>query len=86
MLRLNNDELFSLAIHLDLPHLLKLCSSSKHIDNKLCMKDDIWDYKLQKEFPDYRNLNVENKSKKEIYKLAYSLSQLKRELNLKENI
>ena len=66
MQRLTKDELFSLAIHLDLADILRLCSTSKYVERNLCLRDSIWNYKLQNEFPDYKNLNVENKSKKEI--------------------
>lgn len=83
---LNKDEFFSLAIHLDLPDLLRLCSSNKIIQQKLCGKDEIWLYKLEKDFPNYRILNIENKSKKEIYELLYSLTILKHKLNIKQNV
>ena len=53
---LPNDLLFSLAIQLDLSDLLKFCSSSKKINDSICKKDNIWFYKLNKEFPDWRNL------------------------------
>ena len=61
---LSNDLLFSLAIQLDLSDLLKFCSASKRINNTICKKDNIWLYKLNKEFPDWRELksdiNIKN--------------------------
>lgn len=83
--RLGKDELFSLAIHLDLADILRLCSTSSRIEEKLCLKDDIWLYKLNREFPDYRSLKL-NKSKKSIYELLHSLVQIKNELKIKESV
>ena len=39
MERLNKDELFSSAIHLELPELLAFCITSKKINNLNCKKD-----------------------------------------------
>ena len=76
MEKLNKDELFTLALRLDLPDLLNFCSVNKYIDKSICKRDDIWIYKLRKDFPDYKNLKVE-KSFKDLYKILYSLSQVK---------
>ena len=85
MEKLNKDELFTLALHLDLPSLLSFCSSNKNIERNVCQRDDIWIYKLKKDFPDYKNLKVE-KSFKDLYKILYSLSQLKTKLKRRESI
>ena len=37
--KLNKDELFTLALHLDLPNLLNLCQSNNFISKNLCLKD-----------------------------------------------
>ena len=55
---LSNDLLFSLAIHLDLCDLLKFCSVNKRINNAICKKDNIWLYKLNIEFPNWRELKL----------------------------
>jgi Leucine-rich repeat (LRR) protein len=83
---LNNDELFTFAIHLELPELLKFCATSKKIDKTICRKDTIWNYKLDQEFPKWkaekRFVNsVKGKSLKEIYTLLYRLTILKEKLN-----
>ncbi len=57
MEKLSRDELFSLAVNLDLPDLLRFCSSSKKFNNEVCKNNDIWFYKL-KEFPDFHQLNI----------------------------
>ena len=36
MERLNNNELFSFAIQLELPELLAFCTTSKKINNLIC--------------------------------------------------
>ncbi len=69
MEKLNKDELFTLALHLDLPNLLNLCQSNRNINNILCLRNEIWIYK---DFPDFRKLNI------------YDLYNLK-ELNLSDN-
>ena len=50
------DILFSLSTYLELPDLLNFCSSSKKINNVICRKDNIWYYKLNKDFPNWREL------------------------------
>ena len=83
---LPKDLLFSLAMELDLPSLLRFCRSSKIVNEKVCKQDDIWKYKLNKEFPDYLNLKVKNKSFREIYTLLYNLNIVKQKLERKESI
>ena len=41
MERLNKDELFTLALNLDLASLLRFCSSNKYINKNLCKRNDI---------------------------------------------
>ena len=86
MEKLNRDELFSLAMHLDAPSLLKFCRTNKHFSQKICARDEIWNYRLFSDFPDYKLLPVKNKSKKEIYQLLYGLVDVKTKLKRKENI
>jgi hypothetical protein len=85
---LSNDLLFSLAIQLDLHDLLKFCSSSKKINDTVCRKDNVWLYKLDKEFPNWKELKnsvtiknpitlipiIESKSVKDIYVTLYYLN------------
>ena len=64
MEKLNHNELFKLALALELPELLSLCSSSSRINKLLCKKKDIWLYKLNNEFPEYmKRLNEWDKEK-----------------------
>ncbi len=52
--KLEKDQLFLLALELDLPELLSFCSSSKRINDLICKRNDIWYYKLNKEFSDLK--------------------------------
>lgn len=92
----NTDELFLVAIHLDLPDLMNFCLINKQTV-KLCQKDRIWNYKLQNDFPDYSNdfntisnINGEIinniRSKLNKYKLLYELNKIKEIFNLKYNL
>ena len=85
MEKLNKDELFTLALHLDLPDILNLCQGNKYIQNSICKRDEIWIYKLNKDFPNFKKLGVK-KSFKELYQLLFSLVKLKEKLKRKENI
>ena len=56
---LTPDVLFSLSTYLELPDLLNFCSSSKKINDVICRKDNIWYYKLNREFPNWRQLQLQ---------------------------
>jgi len=64
MENIGKDQLFLLAIGLDLPDLLNFCGSSKRINDLICKRNDIWYYKLKKEFPE---LKYTNKSPRSYY-------------------
>jgi Leucine-rich repeat (LRR) protein len=81
---LNRDELFSIAIHLDLPDLLALCGTNKLIDNRLCVKDAIWNYKLNIDFPEYDKTG--SRKLKDIYISLYKIRNFKNKLGLKDTI
>lgn len=50
MEKLNRDELFVLALEMDAPSILNLCRTNKRFQEKLCKNDDVWRYKLLKEY------------------------------------
>ncbi len=79
----NNDELFLIAIHLDLPTLINFCSTNRQY-RKLC-NTRVWKYRLEKDFSNYLdsfpNLNERNK-----YKLLYDLQIIKGAIGIKENL
>ncbi|GAG82288.1 unnamed protein product, partial [marine sediment metagenome] len=70
MEKLEKDQLFLLATELDLPQLLKFCQTNKKINKLVCQRDDIWLYKLNKEFPDYRISEITGSYKK-IYETLF---------------
>lgn len=73
----NNDELFSIAIQLDLHDLYNFCSVNNQTV-QLCQKDRIWNYKLEKEFSEYTHLfNTNNTNKQKKYILLYELNKIK---------
>ena len=78
---LSRDELFSIAIELDLPGLLSFCSSSKRINDLVCKRNDIWLYRIRKDFPNYKLRKSENPKK--IYILL--TKELKRVGEFQEN-
>ena len=69
--KLDQIALFEIAIHLDLPDLLRFCSSSKRINRLICQKEPIWRTKLESDFPEYLNFKIK-KSFRERYNLLYS--------------
>ena len=85
MEKLNKDELFTLAIYLDLRSLLNFCQGNKYFHNSVYKRDEIWIYRLNKDFPDFQKLGV-GKSFNETYKILFSLSKLKEKLKRSLNI
>jgi hypothetical protein len=85
MEKLERDNLFSLAIELNLPDLLRFCSSNRKINDKVCKQNDIWNYKIAKEFPDSKDFK-NNLSPKDKYILLYSLRDVKQKLQREETI
>ena len=85
MEKVTKDVLFLFAVELDLPSFLRFCRSSKIVNEKVCKQDDIWKYKLNKEFPDFTKLGLK-KSFREIYTLLYNLTIVKEKLKRSETI
>ena len=81
---LNKDVLFNIATMLDLDNLLSFCSSSDKINRLVCQGEAIWNFKLTKEFPDYK-AHINQKGRK-AYELLIGLDKLKKEFKYKESI
>ena len=75
MEKLNNDELFSIAIKLDFNGLQSFCKINKKTF-KLWQTDTVWNYKLHHEFSDY-NTDFKFISKRNKYVLLYNLNYIK---------
>jgi Leucine-rich repeat (LRR) protein len=78
---LDENALFSIAIYLDYPELLRFCGSNKRINRLVCLKEPIWLYRLNKDYPNWRNFDFD-KSPMEIYKTIWNLERLKDKLKL----
>jgi len=85
MNKLSHDLLYSLALELDLPDLINFCKTNEKINKYVCENDKIWISKLIREFPEYNKINL-NLSKKNLYVLLWKLSNIKRKLNLKQDV
>ena len=85
----SKDVLFTIALNLDLPSLLRWCESNSRIHRSVCQNDDLWRSKLLKDFPneysDFHIFNV-NKSLRETYVFLYQLSYIKKLLNSNESL
>ena len=73
--KLSKDVLFNIATMLDLDELLSFCSSDSRINRLVCQGEAIWNFKLMKEFPDYKS-HIKQRGK-EAYELLVSLTRLK---------
>ena len=73
---LNKDELFTLALHLELADLLNFCKTSQRY-KKLCHNDIVWRGKIRKEFPNFKYEHLiselQKKSPRDIYILLYTV-------------
>ena len=78
--KLSKDALFSIAIMLDLPDLLRFCDSNERVDELICQRNEIWYNKLVKEFPNWKEFNID-KDLKDIYETLYGLKIVKEFLN-----
>jgi len=70
---LNKDVLFNIATMLDLDNLLSFCNSDQRINRLVCQGEAIWNFKLMKEFPDYKS-HI-NQRGREAYELLVALAK-----------
>ena len=84
---LNKDELFTLALHLDLTDFLNFCKTCQKYE-KLAKSHVIWRGKIRKDFPNFRYEvlipDLQNKSPQEIYILLYTIKVWKLEININD--
>ena len=79
---MNKDLYYTLAIKLDLFSLLQFSITNRRI-NRIC--NQVWKYRLNSEFSDYKSLNL-NKSFKEIYIILHQITILKDKTKREENV
>ena len=70
---MNKDMLVKIALELDLPDLMNLCLTNPEYNRKICNDNDLWRWKMIKDFPD-----VETRTK-ERYTLLYNKFKLAHE-------
>jgi len=85
MEKLDQVALFNIATMLDLDNLLSFCSSDSRINRLICQQDAIWLFKLSREFPDWKRLDVDI-SLKDIYILLNNLTRLKEKIKFEGSI
>ena len=51
----NVDELFLLALQLDLPSIINFCKTSKKVNEKICRNENFWKQKVNQDFPGFIN-------------------------------
>ncbi len=81
----NKNELYTIAMNLELPDLLRWCISGKRILEDVCKNDDLWRNRLLRDYPDYEKFNSESfsinsLSLKEAYVFLYQLTWIKKML------
>ena len=81
----SKDVLFTIAINLELPSLLKWCESNSRIHRDVCLNDNVWRSKLLKDYPNYSEFNL-NRSLRETYVFLYQLSYIKKLLKTNESL
>jgi len=83
--QLDQVALFHIATMLDLDNLLSLCSTNQRFNRLICQQDAIWKFKLNKEFPDWRQ-HFNDKPVRKVYSLLVKLSKLKKEIKYEGSI
>jgi len=85
MEHLDQVALFHIATMLDLDNLLSLCQTNQRFNRLICQQNHIWIYKLENEFPDWRQ-HFNDKPVNKVYSLLIKLSKLKEWMNYEGNI
>ena len=81
----SKDVLFTIAMKLKLPDLLRWCSSNARINKDVCNNDNVWRSKLLQDYPDYQTFGI-NRTLRETYVFMYQLSWIKEKLNTNESL
>jgi hypothetical protein len=81
-MKLSKDALFSIGILLDMEELLNFCNSNDDINNLLCLKDDIWLYKIKENFPKVPDMEILKKYKGDRNWKEYYIQDLNIILNM----
>ena len=84
----SKDELILIALHLELPELLRFCNTNKIINDKVCKNADVWRRVVLRDFPGFKfeSLNSELRElfPKEIYTLLYTIRVWKLDIDVNQ--
>jgi len=83
--QLDQVALFHIATMLDLDNLLSLCSTNQRFNRLICQQNHIWVYKLNNQFPDWKQ-HFNNKPVRKVYSLLVKLSKLREEIKYEGSI
>ena len=81
----SKDILFTVAMNLELPSLLKWCASNSRINKNVCQNEHLWRSKLLQDYPDYQKFEL-SRSLRETYVFLYQLSYIKKLLNTNKSL
>ena len=56
----SKDVLFTIAMKLDLPDLLRWCESNSKIHRDVCNNENVWRSKLLIDYPDYQKFDLKS--------------------------
>ena len=56
----SKDVLFTIAMKLDLPDLLRWCTSSSRINRDVCNNENVWRSKLLLDYPGYHKFDLKH--------------------------
>ena len=71
--KLSKDELYVLALHLDLPDLLRLCKIHSNFYRKVCNDQTVWRRKIERDFPNLKLENLLPEIRQQTFKQIYTL-------------
>ena len=85
MENLSKDILYIITRDMNIKDVIHFCQTHKRANRKIYINEYFWIYRLNIEFPDYKNFNLD-KSFLNIYIFLYQLKIFKMKLNIKETI
>lgn len=71
--KLSKDELYVLALHLDLPDLLRLCKIHSNFYRKVCNDQTVWRRKIERDFPNIKLEDLIPEIRQQNFKQIYTL-------------
>ena len=71
--KLSKDELYVLALYLDLPDLLRLCKIHSNFYRKVCNDQTVWRRKIERDFPNFKLEDLLPEIRRQTFKEIYTL-------------